>query len=241
MVDLGRLSGIDQPADVCRKLIAEGVLVELPISAQRHLVWHHQVLEEMCQRIESSLDKMHDREPLRSTVDRSRLTHQLSYCLDAPVLDHLLRQMEKAKRVRRLTDRGVGLAGRGPQLSKSESQLLADLIIKFKEAGFQPPTIKECEATVTKNRASVASLVRLAATEGELVEVAANFYLHHEVERQMRELLTKEITASGGLTLSQIRELLATTRKYAVPICEYLDRIGFTKRDGDLRLLASVP
>jgi selenocysteine-specific elongation factor len=42
------------------------------------------------------------------------------------------------------------------------------------------------------------------------------------------------------LTLSEIREILETTRKYAVPLCEYLDRIGFTKRQGDVRVLAEA-
>jgi selenocysteine-specific elongation factor len=37
--------------------------------------------------------------------------------------------------------------------------------------------------------------------------------------------------------MSQIREILGTTRKYAVPLCEYLDSVGFTKRVGDLRVL----
>jgi selenocysteine-specific elongation factor len=41
-----------------------------------------------------------------------------------------------------------------------------------------------------------------------------------------------------GLTVSEIRDLLQTTRKYAVPLCEYLDRQGFTRREGDLRFLA---
>ena len=39
------------------------------------------------------------------------------------------------------------------------------------------------------------------------------------------------------MTLSRIRETLGTTRKYAVPICEYLDQVGFTRREGDLRFI----
>ena len=42
-----------------------------------------------------------------------------------------------------------------------------------------------------------------------------------------------------GMTVAEIRDLLGTTRKYAVPLCEYLDRIGVTRREGDLRFLAS--
>jgi selenocysteine-specific elongation factor len=35
--------------------------------------------------------------------------------------------------------------------------------------------------------------------------------------------------------MAELRDLLQTSRKYAVPIAEYLDRIGWTERDGDLR------
>ncbi len=47
--------------------------------------------------------------------------------------------------------------------------------------------------------------------------------------------------SGSGLTLSEIRELLATSRKYAVPLCEYWDKVQFTRRSGDLRLLAPSP
>lgn len=239
MADLSRLAGIDDASSICDALVKAGELIELKLSAQRQHVWHKETLEELCQRIEVVLGKMHDREPLRSTVDRSRLTNQLRYCADIATLDHVVKRMAKEKRVR-LTQRGIGLTGRGPQLSKSETLLLAQLIANFKQAGFQPPTIKECEASATKNKTSVASLVALAATEGDLVQVSTDFYIHHEIEQELRDMLAREITSQGGLTLSQIREIMGTSRKYAVPICEYLDRTGFTQRQGDLRILANA-
>ena len=79
-------------------------------------------------------------------------------------------------------------------------------------------------------------MISLAATDGDLVEIGDKLYLHCEIEEQLREQLTEAL--GEGMTLSQIRELLGTTRKYAVPICEYLDRIGFTERNGDIRRLA---
>ncbi len=53
----------------------------------------------------------------------------------------------------------------------------------------------------------------------------------------MRERVAAKLAEGKGLTVAEIRDLLATTRKYAVPLCEYLDRIGVTRRDGDLRYL----
>ena len=84
---------------------------------------------------------------------------------------------------------------------------------------------------------SVPQLISLAATDGDLVEIGDKLYLHGEVEQQLRNLLSDAFSQGSGMTLSEIRELLKTTRKYAVPICEYLDRTGFTERDGDLRRL----
>jgi selenocysteine-specific elongation factor len=55
----------------------------------------------------------------------------------------------------------------------------------------------------------------------------------------LRDTLRERMADGTGMTVSQIREILGTTRKYAVPICEYLDQIGYTVREGDLRVLAN--
>jgi selenocysteine-specific elongation factor len=57
----------------------------------------------------------------------------------------------------------------------------------------------------------------------------------------MRRTVGDRLKNGPGATVAEIRDLLGTTRKYAVPICEYLDRIGLTRREGDLRVLAAGP
>jgi selenocysteine-specific elongation factor len=54
----------------------------------------------------------------------------------------------------------------------------------------------------------------------------------------MRQRVHDKLSGGPGATVAEIRDLLGTTRKYAVPLCEYLDRIGVTKREGDMRVLA---
>ena len=63
---------------------------------------------------------------------------------------------------------------------------------------------------------------------------------HRQVMEEVQQKLTTALQTTDGLTVSDIRQLLDTTRKYAVPLCEYLDSIGFTARDGDKRVLAPV-
>ena len=56
----------------------------------------------------------------------------------------------------------------------------------------------------------------------------------------MRRLVKERFAEGKGLTVAENRDILGTTRKYALPLCEYLDRIGVTRREGDLLLEASV-
>jgi selenocysteine-specific elongation factor len=57
------------------------------------------------------------------------------------------------------------------------------------------------------------------------------------MKRMVKERLAKQ---GGGLTVAEIRDLLGTTRKFDVPLCEYLDREGVTRREGDVRLPVGV-
>ena len=81
-------------------------------------------------------------------------------------------------------------------------------------------------------------LLALAAANGDLVEISDDYYMHSDVEQQSKETLAEKLAEGTGMTMSEIRETLQTSRKYAVPFCEYLDRIGFTQRQGDVRVLA---
>ena len=234
--DLARTAGVSEAVELSRRLNEQGTLVTLKLTPQRSLLLHRDVCEELAARLEGLLKKMHEREPLRLNFDVKGLVSQLAYLAEPPVLEALLERMHAAGRVR-ISPRGVSLVGQGPKLSQGEQKLYEQLVQTYREAGFHVPTVKEVQQGVTKNRQAVAQLLTLAAASGDLVEISAELYLHADVEAQVRESLRTKLANSQGMTLSEIREFLETSRKYAVPFCEYLDRIGFTQRQGDLRLL----
>jgi selenocysteine-specific elongation factor len=70
----------------------------------------------------------------------------------------------------------------------------------------------------------------------DVVAVNDSYFLHAEVDRELQKLLREEAQQHPeGMTLSQIRNIIGTSRKYALPYGEYLDRIGVTIRDNDVR------
>jgi len=125
-----------------------------------------------------------------------------------------------------------------PSLSAMDEKVMAEMIDAFRNGSFQPPSLEESAATLATDRKRRERLATLATALGELVQIAPKIYLHADVERQLREKVAELVARQERVTVADVRETLDSSRKYVVPFLEYLDRVGFTKRIGDHRVLA---
>ena len=237
---LYRTAGVEDPDRVGQRLREQGTLLEVSVSPTRRLRVHRDVVEQLRGRMTRALEKLHDQNPLRTMHDRAKFRQGFRYAGDEAFLDAVLDGLRRDRLIR-LSERGIGLSDRGPKLSQNEQKLLEQLVAWYREAGFETPTVKQMQQRATRNQEAVPQLVALAANDGELVEITPEYFLHRDTDRLQRELLASRLAHGNGLTLSEIREILNTTRKYAIPYCEYLDRQGFTHREGDVRTLAAGP
>jgi selenocysteine-specific elongation factor len=94
----------------------------------------------------------------------------------------------------------------------------------------RPPTINELVA-----RGIAPELIEAAARAGSVVRIAPDLVVAPSLIERALELVRAH--SAEGIAVSQIREALGTSRKYAVPLAEWLDRSGRTVRRGDLRFL----
>lgn len=235
--ELARVAGIVDHEAALAGLIARGDVRELELPNARKARVHARFLERVFDRVSAALAKEHDAAPLRTSFDRSPLKRRFDHLGSEAWLDAALEQMRKSGRLL-VFEHGVAVPGRGPKISQNERKLLEQLLETYLQAGWQAPTVDEIKARVAKNLASVEPLLKLAASDGQLVEIDAGLYMHAQRERELRELLASRFDGAG-VTVSQIREWIGVSRKFAVPILEYLDRMGFTRREGDLRFLAA--
>jgi selenocysteine-specific elongation factor len=233
--NLARLAGVENPDEIVQQLLKQGDLAQLDVTPQRQQLVHVRVLEEWHDRITQALKRMHEQFPLKLELDRPALLGRFAYVGDDPLLAAILGHMESAGKIR-LTKKMIALVGHKLQLSPAQESLRTEITQRFKTARFQPPTVTEYKAESPEKASEITKLIELSAATGELVHIEKDMYIHRESESEMRTML-RENMPDEGMTLSSIRELLGTTRKFAVPFCEYLDRSGFTKRQGDIRLL----
>jgi selenocysteine-specific elongation factor len=231
--------GPDEAPALIAKLQEEGELVEVVISPARRVLLHKDMVNELEERILQNLTRLHEQFPLMSTHDRQKVQSQLDYVGDDALVhaavDRLIARKKLAGDLRR-----IGRADFKPKLSSNLRKLKDKLVAAYQEGRFQPPDPSSFAGAAGGNAANLADLFDVCVAEGHLVRIADDIYLHADAEAEMRRKVSERLAQRAGMTVAEIRDLLGTTRKYAVPLCEYLDRVGVTRREGDLRLLPTA-
>jgi len=69
-----------------------------------------------------------------------------------------------------------------------------------------------------------------------VVKISEGLYFTRTAIEQGRQVLNEHFDREKELTLATARDILNTSRKYALPLIEYYDRIRFTRRVGDVRV-----
>jgi selenocysteine-specific elongation factor len=232
--------GPDQAADLIGQLKVRGELVDVSTGQTRRLLLHKDMVHELDDRLLTALARLHEQFALMSAHDRQKVESQLDYVGDAALVhaavDRLIQQHRVVGDLRR-----IARADHKPKLSANLRKLKDKLVAAYQEGRFQPPDPASFAGQAGGNAANLKDLFEVCVAEGYLVPIADDFYLHGDTEAEMRRLITEKLATGPAMTVAEIRDLLGTTRKYAVPLCEYLDRIGVTKRDGDKRVLARDP
>ncbi|HUS39803.1 MAG: selenocysteine-specific translation elongation factor [Pirellulales bacterium] len=237
--DLARSAGVQDPDAVYQRLTGpEGVVETIRLTPTRTAQIHRLQAQKLRQRVVAALEKLHDEHPRQLVFPPTQISAKFEY-VDPTLYKAMLSALIEQRQVLH-SPAGLSIPDRGPRLSKSEQKLLESLITEYAEAGGQPPSVAELKKQATRNQAAVPQLVELAAAQGHLVKLTGDLYMHQKALDAIQAQLSEQMSAGAGLTLSEIREALHTTRKYAIPLCEYLDTIGFTKRTGDVRVLARV-
>jgi selenocysteine-specific elongation factor len=231
--------GPEQAPELIARLKERGDLVDVGVSAARRLLLHADMVRELDDRILQALARLHEQFPLMTSHDRQKVQSQLDYVGDDGLVhaavDRLIQRKQVVGDLRR-----IARADFKPKLSANLRKLKDKVVAAFQEGGFQPPEPASFAGQAGGNAANLNDLFEVCVAEGHLVPIAPDIYLHAEAEAEMRRRVRDRLTGGPGVTVAEIRDLLGTTRKYAVPLCEYLDRVGVTRREGDLRVLAGA-
>jgi len=235
-----------QPAEVLRLMQPlqqrqRLVLLGQPASLCVHID-HFRAVQEA---VLKTLDEFHAANPLIAGIPKEELRMRLKSQIpdarfghDSPpsaalfnaVLERLGGQVEaQGEMVRR--------AGRGVQLSNEEQAAKLQISRAFETAGLSVPNAKEVLGSLRLDRARAEKILHILLREKILVKVSEDLIFHTSALNRLRELVTLRKGQSSRIDVPIFKEMTGLTRKYAIPLLEYLDRERVTRRQGDERII----
>jgi selenocysteine-specific elongation factor len=201
------------------------------------VVLHAEIAAQLQEALRSILRQFHKEEALQPAMPREHLRTRLESTLGCPVASSLIEAIALQTGEIIIEPAGVRLQNHRVQLSADDERVRQHIETVIERAAWQPLTLDEIVAACASgDERNARRLLSLLLRMGALVRVG-DWVLAASRLEEGATLLRRHFAAQSTLSVAEAREILNTTRKWAVPLLEWFDRSGLTRRDGELRVL----
>lgn len=219
--------------DVLENLLA-GLVQQKKIFKTSDLLVATDSFSQARKRAVDTLDTFHKSNPLVAGMSKEELREKLG--LHPEIMQAVLAELLSAKKAE-VAGELVRLSGRGVELKDEEAKAKKQIEDAFAVAGLKVPYMDEVLAKVPVDKTRAQKLVTLLLRDRVLIKLADNLVFHHSALNDLRQTLTQYKQKSPKLDIAQFKDLTGVSRKYAIPLLEYLDRERVTRRVGDARVI----
>ena len=182
-------------------------------------------------RLVKAVRLFHAKQPLVPGIAKQDLRSRELAGAPPFVMDALLAEAKE------LVVEGETVRSRGHQvvLKEEEEQARAAIERAFEEAGLATPAVAEVLAKSAVEPARARRLLEILLREKRLVRISEDLVFHQTALASLREMLAGR--RSERFNVGAFKEWTGISRKYAIPLLEFLDRERVTRRDGDERVV----
>jgi selenocysteine-specific elongation factor len=232
------------PAEVVRVGRAiEATSRALLLGKPPELIVHEEHVRELAKRVIEQLEKFHAENPLVAGLPKEDLHSRIGarrWPRPGPpskMLFNALLQTLAAQGKLLMQGESVRLAGRRIQLTPEEQAAKDRISTAFENAGLAVPSAQEVLAKLRIDKPRAEKLLQILLRENVLCKVTEDLIFHRGALQQLKERLVRRKAQSNRINVATFKEITGLSRKYAIPLLEYLDRERVTRRDGDERII----
>jgi selenocysteine-specific elongation factor len=178
----------------------------------------------------------HKKEPLRPGMAKKELYEDMARDFDmaGELFEAAVSRLVEQKKIEIATD-VVRIAGHGVVMKDEEAESKRKIEDAFALAGLKVPALHEVLAGLKVDKARAQKIVTLMLREKVLVKISDELVFHRSALDALRGQMAARKSKSPKIDVAQFKELTGVSRKYAIPLLEYLDRERVTRRVGDAR------
>ena len=188
--------------------------------------------EGMKKQLVAALEEFHRRNPLVSGINKEELRVQSR--AGNVVFQAILQQLVQERRIEVSGDL-LRLPGRGVVMKDEEAESKKRIEDVFAAAALKVPALNEVLAGLKIDKVRAQKIVTLLLRDKVLAKVSDELVFHRSALEDLRKRVAAHKAKSATIDVATFKELTGVSRKYAIPLLEYLDRERVTKRVGDAR------
>jgi selenocysteine-specific elongation factor len=192
------------------------------------------------QRLLDALARFHEKEPLRPGMPRSAVRGALPENQAEGAFECVVARLAAAGRVEEAGD-ALRLADFVPILTREQEAIAAHVRAECMAAGLEPPALAGWLATFGCGEAQLRDLLAHLERDGSLVRAPGELWFDRVAVDELRAKVIAHLEAHGSLETPAYKDLIGTTRKFAVPLMELFDAEHLTVRRGETRVLRRSP
>jgi selenocysteine-specific elongation factor len=207
------------------------------------LLVHREYFQALAKHVLDELEKFHAANPLVAGLSKEELRARgasgrpAQPTLPSPTLFNAVLQALGTQGKVDVQGETVRLGGRQIQLTPEELAAQVQISAAFEMAGLAVPSAQEVLASLRIDRARAEKLLQILLKESILLRLTEDLIFHRSALHELRELLARRKAQSNRINVAVFKEITGLSRKYAIPLLEYLDRERVTRREGDERII----
>jgi len=183
-----------------------------------------------------AVSAFHKKDPLRPGMPRRELQEDMGRVLEMAeeLFEAALSALSEQKKIELAGDL-VRLPGHGAVMKDEEAESKKTIETAFAAAGLKVPALYEVLANLKIDKVRAQKIVTLLLRDKVLVKVSDDLVFHRGALEGLRGMVLAEKSKSSRMDVAKFKEMTGVSRKYAIPLLEYLDRERVTRRVGESR------
>jgi len=205
------------------------------LAVDREWFLHRDASDRLRSQTLAVLEAFHAENPLRSGISREELRGRVGHAQER-VFAQLLTALEVEGMVKSERDQ-VRLASHAIRLSADQERVVKGLEADFRGAGAAPPSPEEALARHGVKGNERHELFQVLVADRTLVRVKESLFFHSLALRTVQDQVVGLLREKKEIAPADFKDLFGISRKYAIPLMEYLDAQRVTVRVGERRVL----
>jgi selenocysteine-specific elongation factor len=183
-----------------------------------------------------ALRDFHAQQPEEPGIDRGRLRRMTLPAIADKAWRVLIDELVQSQAMRR-TGNWLHLPGHRITLNGREQVLAQKLDSALAAGGFDPPWVRDLAATLRESDDEVRSVLRKCMMQGAVYPIVRDLYFHRDSVRALAQVLKGLVHSVGEVQAATYRDAIGVGRKRTIQILEFFDRVGYTRRVREARVL----